>query len=104
MTRFKISPVFGVIIMVCITVILAAGIAWFALGASGFNQKVPEKVTGMILQKNSIIQEIQIIDEEAKDTKVLTVKDNTLFNSLQQFKRYELSLNGKEVLSVKGPL
>lgn len=106
MTRFKISPVFGVIIMVVITVILAGAVAWFVFGVSGNIQKVdntPAVVyTGMVLVKDSKIQQITFVDEGERDTKILTVKENSVFNSIQTFKRYEISVRSNQVISAKG--
>jgi len=104
-TNFRMSPVIGVIIMVGITVILAAGVAWLVFGmGSSMQKEIPVTITGLVLQKDSTTQEIRFVDEGARDTVALHVKENAAFNSIQQFKRYELSVRGKEVLSVKGPL
>jgi flagellin-like protein len=105
-TRFKVSPVIGVIIMVAITVILAAVIAAFVLGVSGNIEKTRD-ITGVVLIKTVTGSggTIQMVDEEKQDKAVLTVKDNAKFNSIQTFKRYTITATESgEVRDIKGPL
>jgi len=105
-TNFRISPVIGVIIMVGITVILAAVIAWLVLGIGGNMEKTRE-ITGVVLVKTATGSggTIQMVDEGTRGTVSLLVKDNAKFNSIQQLKRYTVyATAGGEVWDVKGPL
>jgi len=104
-TRFKVSPVIEVIIIVAITVILAAVIAAFVFGLSGTIEKT-RVITGVVLVKTitGTGGTIQIVNEEDRGTITLLVKDNAKFNSIQQFKRYTVTATGGEVRDIKGPL
>lgn len=107
MTRFKISPVIGVIIMVAITVILAGAVAWFVFGMSGSFQKI-EKYSGYIIEKRSDETgggEIYLISTDPAGDYRLHVSSNTDFNKIQarDGKIYSLEVVGKEVKSVVYP-
>jgi FlaG/FlaF family flagellin (archaellin) len=104
--RFRISPVIGVMIMVALTVLLAAGVAYVVFGMSGSVEKTRE-ITGVVMVKTVTGSggTINMVDEENRGTVSLMVKDNALFNSIQTLKRYRVSATaGGEVKSVEGPL
>jgi len=104
--RFRISPGIGVMLMVGITVLLAAGVAYLVFGMSGSVEKTRE-ITGVVLVKTATGTggTIQMVNEQDRGTVSLLVKDNAQFNSIQALKRYTVSATaGGEVKSVEGPL
>lgn len=103
MTRFRLSPVFGEIIMVIIMVILAGAVAWYAFGMAGTMTEKTQEINGLVLSKQGM--SISIVDETNRGTKELSTTDNALFNQVQQFKRYTFTITEKgRVLAIKGPL
>jgi len=112
-TNFRVSPVIGVIIMVGITVILLAGVAWVVFGMSGSAPALMgEKTTtisGFIIDKQGDTQgggTIFLISTDPQGTHKLHVASNAEFNKVQSRdgRMYSVKVAGLEVKEIKGPL
>lgn len=106
MTKFRISPVIGIMIMIAITVLLAGAMAWVVFGMAGMAGTMTEntqEINGLVLSKQGM--SISIVDETNRGQKELSTTDNALFNQVQQFKRYTFTITEKgRVLAIKGPI
>lgn len=106
--RFRISPVIGVMIMVGITVILAAGIAFMVFGMSGTLEKT-DTISGFVLEKRGDATgggTILIVSTDPQGTHKLHVSSNTEFNKIQtrDGRIYTVKVVGLEVKEVTGPV
>lgn len=103
MTKFRISPVIGIMIMIAITVLLAGAMAWVVFGMAGTMTENTQEINGLVLSKQGM--SISIVDETNRGQKELSTTDNALFNQVQQFKRYTFTITEKgRVLAIKGPI
>lgn len=108
MTKFRISPVIGVMIMVGITVILAGAVAWFVFGMSGSLEKT-DTISGFILEKRGDTTgggTILIVSTDPQGTHKLHVSNNAQFNKIQSRdgRIYTVKVVGLEVKEVTGPV
>ena len=106
MTRFKLN--FWIFLMCIVTVIIAGAVIYLGLGMMGMIDQEPpgQQITGMILQKETTKDggTILIVDETNRDSATLIINDRTLFNTLQSFKRYNLTVSNGVVMKAAGPL